>query len=135
MRTAWQKALGRRDSDPDGALTSARTLLETVCKHILDEAEIPYEDKDDLPKLYKSVANRLNLAPAQHLEPLFKQILGGCHAVVEGLGSLRSRIGDAHGHGLRPVKAAPRHATLAVNLSGTLATFLLETWDIRREET
>jgi hypothetical protein len=33
----WHKALDRRTDDPDGAITAARTLLETVCKHILDE--------------------------------------------------------------------------------------------------
>ena len=35
---AWQKALDRRVTDPEGAITAARMLLETVCKHILDEA-------------------------------------------------------------------------------------------------
>ena len=34
---AWEKALSRRISDPDGAITSARTLLEEVCKHILED--------------------------------------------------------------------------------------------------
>ena len=34
----WQKALERRSTDPEGALTAARTLLETVCKLILDSA-------------------------------------------------------------------------------------------------
>lgn len=29
----WQKALDRRETDPEGAITAARTLLETVCKH------------------------------------------------------------------------------------------------------
>src|SRR4051794_12896068 len=28
----WEKALARRETDPEGAITAARTLLETVCK-------------------------------------------------------------------------------------------------------
>ncbi len=36
VHVAWQKALDRRTTDPDGAITAARALLETVCKHILD---------------------------------------------------------------------------------------------------
>ena len=72
-------------------------------------------------------AKVLNIAPSQHSEPIFKQILGGCTAVVEGLGALRNRLSDAHGQGKRPVRPAARHAELAVNLAGAMATFLVTT--------
>lgn len=128
VAAVWQKALSRRHTDPEGAITAARTLLETVCKHILDKAEIIYGDKDDLPALYRATAKQLNLAPSQHTEDIFKQILGGVTATIEGLGALRNRISDAHGQGSRPVRPLPRHAQLAVNLAGALATYLIETW-------
>src|ERR1019366_1055317 len=35
VNAAWQKALARKTSDPEAALTSARALLESTCKHIL----------------------------------------------------------------------------------------------------
>jgi hypothetical protein len=127
IATVWQKALDRRHSDPEGAITAARTLLETVCKHILDEGGSGYEG-DDLPALYAKTAALLNVAPSQHTESAFKRILGGATNVVEGLGSLRNKIGDAHGQGKRPVKPSARHAQLAVNMAGTMATFLIETW-------
>lgn len=133
VQAAWSKALERRASDPEGAITSARTLIESVCKHILDAAEVGYDDGADLPKLYKLTAETLKLAPSQHTEAVFKQILGGCTAVVEGLGSLRNRLSDAHGKGKVGSKPAPRHAELAVNLSGALATYLLATWEARNE--
>jgi uncharacterized protein YfkK (UPF0435 family) len=134
IQTAWHKALDRRISDPEGAITSARTLLEAVCKHVLDEDNISYQDKDDLPKLYSLVANHLNLSPSQHTEQLFKQILGGCHAVVEGLGALRNKLSDAHARGkIVAVRPLSRHAELAVNLAGTMATFILATWEQKRD--
>lgn len=133
VQAAWSKALERKATDPDGAITAARTLLESVCKHILDEAPIEYDPRADLPKLYGQTAQRLNLAPSLHTERVFKQILGGCHAVVEGLGALRTRVGDAHGQGKKAVKPKPRHAELAVNLAGAMATFLAQTWEeVRR---
>jgi Abortive infection C-terminus len=132
VHAVWTKALDRRETDPEGAITTARTLLETVCKHILDELETTYEDGMDLPKLYRATVEALNLAPSQHTEPVFKQVLGGCIAVVEGLGSLRNRLSDAHGKGRAPVKPAARHAELAVNLAGTMASFLVATWEARR---
>jgi hypothetical protein len=132
VAAAWQKALDRRSSDPSGAITSARTLLETVCKHILDEKKVAYADSDDLPRLYRLTADLLMLSPSKHTEQVFRQILGGCQAVVEGLGAIRNRHSDAHGVGRSGVRPAARHAELAVNLAGTMATFLLATWESRK---
>lgn len=130
VHTVWTKALDRRQSDPEGAITAARTLLETVCKHILDEKGIEFNDsKIDLPQLYHLVAVELNLSPSQHTEDVFKQILGGCSAIVNGLGTLRNRLGDAHGQRKKPVHPAARHAELAVNLAGSVAVFLVETFE------
>lgn len=129
VSAAWTKALERRTTDPEGAITSARTLLESVCKHILDIEGVHYEEKDDLPKLYRKTAEKLNIAPSQHTEEVFKMILGGCTAVVEGLGTLRNRLSDAHGKGKIAARPAPRHAELAVNLSGALTQFVLSTWE------
>jgi hypothetical protein len=131
VQDAWQKALERRATDPEGAITSARTLLESVCKQILDATGFSYDEGADLPKLHTLAAKQLNLAPAQHSEQLFKQILGSCQTVVEGLGAIRNRYGDAHGKGKPGTKPAARHAALAVNLAGTMATFLLQTWEER----
>jgi hypothetical protein len=78
--------------------------------------------------LYSITANQLNLAPQNHHEEIFKQILGSCQSVVNGLGSLRNKVGDAHGKGIRYVKPKERHAKLAVNLAGSLSSFLLDTF-------
>jgi hypothetical protein len=128
VHRAWIKALERRVDDPDGAITAARTLLETVCKSILDKkGDGAYGEGDDLPKLYFKTAEYLNLAPSQHTEETFKAILGSCQNVVNSLGTLRNRIGDAHGQGRRPIRPSQRHAALAVNLAGAMATFLVQT--------
>lgn len=135
VHIVWSKALDRRQSDPDGAITAARTLLEAVCKHILDEKGIEYSNKTDLPQLYNLVSIELNLSPSQHTEDIFKKILGSCSNIVNGLGTLRNRLGDAHGQGKKPVRPAPRHAELAVNLAGSVALFLVETWEFHNQKT
>lgn len=127
VHVIWTKALARRHEDPEGAITVARTLLETVCKMILDRQGEAYDESYDLPKLYGAVSRLLQLAPSQHSEEAFKAILGGAHTVVNGLGTLRNRLSDAHGRGGRPVRPSPRHASLAVNMAGAVATFLIET--------
>ena len=128
IHAAWQKALDRRIDDPEGAITAARTLIETVCKHILDDAGASYPNDADLPKLWALAAEETNLAPNQHQEAVFRAILGNCQSVVNYLAAIRNQVGDAHGQGRRPVKPKPRHAELAVNLAGTMAAFLVATW-------
>lgn len=135
VQAAWQKALDRRAADPEGAITAARTLLETVCKHVLDDAGVPYGNDADLPKLWALAAEQMSLAPHQHQETVFKAILGNCQSVVNNLGAIRNRIGDAHGQGRQPVRPKPRHAELAVNLAGTMAAFLIATWQERQSDT
>ncbi|AHG75475.1 hypothetical protein X808_9520 [Mannheimia varigena USDA-ARS-USMARC-1296] len=134
IQSTWEKALERRNSDPEGAITIARTLLETVCKHILDDMEISYDDNADFPKLYRETAKRLNIAPSQHSEKILKQIFSGCVSIIEGLGSLRNSLSDSHGKGKNYIKPEPTHAALAVNLSGTLASYLLMTWESQKTQ-
>jgi len=85
LNKRWQGALDRRESDPEGAITLARTLLEDVCKIIIVEMHSSFLENDDLPKLYRKTASLLQLAPAQHAEQIFKQMLGSVHQIVEEL--------------------------------------------------
>lgn len=128
VRRSWNRVTKRIKHDPEGAITAARELIETVLKHILDDCNVTYDsNRTELPQLYKLVQKELNLAPENHQEQIFKQILSGCSGVVNGLGTIRNRLGDAHGKGTKSVRPLPRHARLAVNLAGSMTMFLLET--------
>lgn len=128
IHSQWQIALERKDSEPEGAITAARTLIESTLKYILDEQEIQYNDGADLPNLYKEVSKSLNLAPELHQEQIFKQILGGVSSVVTGLGALRNKLGDAHGKSKKSVKPSERHSEFAVNIAGAVTIFLYRTF-------
>jgi len=128
----WAKALERRTDDPEGAITASRTLLEAVCKRILDDLGIEHTGKEDFSELYKMVAKELRLAPENYPEKNFKAILSSCQGIVNHLATLRNGLSDAHAPS-RPARPLPRHATLAVNLAGTMASFLVETWLARKE--
>jgi len=124
----------RIGEDPEGAITAARTLVESVCKLILDHLSVAYDNDGDLGKLFKTTARSLKLAVDQHDEQVFKQILTGMGSVVSGFASLRNSLGDAHGKGKKPVRPAPRHAQLVVNIAGTMATFLVDTFEATHGE-
>lgn len=127
VKASWEEALQLVDADPEGAIREARTTLESVCKHILDERSVGYEQGADLAKLYRTTAKSLNLAPDQYTEQVFRQILSGVGSVVEGLGAVRNAHSDAHGAGKGRVRPKARHARLAVNLACGVAGFLIET--------
>lgn len=129
INSEWGKALDRKITEPEGAITMAKTLLESTLKHILDAENLTYTDRDDLPKLYRKVTKKLNLAPEQHQEQIFKQILRGATSMVYGLGTVRNKLGDAHGKGKRQVRPSERHSELVVNIAGSMANFLFKTYE------
>lgn len=130
----WQKALERRHTDPESAISSARSLLEKVCRLVLDERGIAYSAALDLPVLMKMTVEQLKLAPTGAPEMAFKRMLGSAAAVVDELCSMRNKIGDARSEGERPAKLSARHAQVAANIAGMAAIFVIETWEARVEE-
>ena len=130
VKDSWARVVQRTANDPEGAITASRHLLETVMKHILDACNVPYDDNKI--ELYKLVQKELGLAPEQHQEDIFKKILGGCAGVVNGLGTLRNKLGDAHGTGVLKVRPSIRHAQLACNLAGSMSLFLVDTYVEKR---
>lgn len=127
VKQTWTKASERIRSDPSGAITSARSLLESVCMHILDRRGKPYDKDGDLQKLYRATSRALTLSPDQQAEDVFRQVLGGCATVAIGLAGMRNQFSDAHGQGQGDAEAEVRHARLAVNAACTIAQFLIET--------
>lgn len=130
----WKKAIERCEADPTGAITAGRSLVESACKHILDDSGVLYADKDDAPTLYKKVSKELNLSPDQHTEQVFKQVLSGASNVIGGMASVANEYGDRHGGGKSKGKPSPRHARLVVNLAGSVTAFLVDTWSERKQQ-
>jgi hypothetical protein len=128
LSEGWVKVRNKLPSDPAGAITGARSALESELKGILDALGAPHGN-EKLPALYRLVVNQLSLAPDKRANDAIKQILGGCASVVQGLAALRNRMSDAHGHGRLSVTPAIRHAELAVNCAEAIAMFLLAAKD------
>jgi hypothetical protein len=129
---AWEKTIERLKDDPEGAVTSARTLVENVCLHILATLRKPGPAYGDLPALYKAVADALCLAPEKDDEPALRQVLGSCSGLIQGIATLRNQFGDAHGRLGSDIQR--RFAHLAANAAGTVSIFLIESLESRGRE-
>jgi hypothetical protein len=130
VRRTWDKAIERRQVDPEGAITIARSLVETVCKHILGLGH--YDKTADLPVLYKQAAKSVGLTEDGYADEALKQVMRGCVQIVKGLGEFRNKMGDAQGKGPLDPTADRLQAELAVAVSGAMATYLLSTWEARQ---
>ena len=125
VQLAWQRAMQRRDSDPPAAITAARSLLETTCKHILGRLGVPFATTESLGTLYSAAARAVGVHPST-ADGNLKSFLGACTNLASTLGELRNERGDSHG----PAEDAPPdlgapYGSLVVNLAGGLAAFLV----------
>ena len=104
---------------PEDAVTAACSLIESVCRSILAELELPMPAKKDIDGLIKSVQEPLGLSPARsdfptEIEADVRQVLGGLTSVAKGIGALRTHAGDAHGVKSRAM-LTPRGVVFASN--------------------
>ncbi len=125
----WEKAVDRLEADSAGAITAARSLLESICKLILDSTGVAYSTATDLPKLYSLVSKQLGMSASDQTEQLFRSFFGATHTIVQSIGELRNKIGDAHGKGKSSFVASRAQAEMAVNLAGSVAAFLVATFE------
>ncbi len=125
---AWEATI----ADPAAGLTAACSLLESLFKVFIEDEGLEMPSSETIKPLWTTVSKQLGLDPAVMPDDDLKKILSGMTSVVDGLGSLRTHAGSAHGRGRKAYRVQPRHARLAVNAAHTLASFVLETWDARK---
>ena len=130
------RALLSAADDPEDAATAACSMIESVCRSILIELRLPLPDRKDIDGLVRAVQEALGLLPGQRgipteIEHDVRQLLGGLTSVAKGIGALRTHAGDAHGREAGFRRLDTRTSRLAINAAGSLALFLVETWQER----
>jgi Abortive infection C-terminus len=128
-----ERALASAETDPEDAVTSACSVVESVCRSVLVELGVPLPAKKDVQGLYQAVRDPLGLTPekqgvADDIANDVRTILGGLNSVVNGVGALRTHGGDAHGRERGYRRIDPRIARLAIHSASTVSLFLVETW-------
>ncbi|WP_158713773.1 abortive infection family protein [Metapseudomonas resinovorans] len=124
IRDKWEKALHRRVTDPSGAITAARSLLETTLKWIIEErGGKPTESNREL---FSRAIDALGIVVKG--QPIEKTI-EGLNSIIWGIGEMRNRLGDAHGSTSNSTLPTVSEAGFCVNLAGVTALFLLEEFE------
>jgi hypothetical protein len=128
----FERAMANVEKDPPAAITAACSILEALFKVYIEDTGIEMPADQSLKPLWKAASKHLGLDPAAIEDDDVKKVLSGLNSVVDGIGSLRTHTGSAHGHGRRIYRLQTRHARLAIHASHTLVGFFIETWDERR---
>ena len=126
-------------SDPALAIGTAKELVETCCKTILEARGIVYSKSGDLPELTKQTIKVLGLTPADIPEKAkaadtIRRLLSNLATITQGVAELRNHYGTGHGKSAGARGLSARHAKLAVGAAATIAVFLYETHDEKSEK-
>jgi hypothetical protein len=135
LEIEFQRALTNVEADPATAVTAACAIVEALCKVYLEDEGLVLPNDQSIKPLWKSVQTHLGLDPAQIADDDLKRVLGGLTSIIDGLGAFRTHVGSAHGRGRQAYRPAARHARLALHAAHTLTTFVIETWDTRKQAT
>lgn len=127
----FDRAIQNIDTDPDQALASGCSTLESVCKAILDKMGSECPKDQSIQPLLRKVFEVMELSPEGHADAEIKRILGGLFNAGVGVGTIRTKYSAAHGRRDGQRKLQGRHARLAINSAATVGLFLLETYQER----
>ena len=124
------------EKDPDLAIGTAKELIETCCKTILEDRGVDIPKMANLPRLVKLTSTELKLSPANipnaaRASNTIKRLLSNLAVITQGLAELRNQYGTGHGKVATSKGLSARHAKLAVGAASTLALFLVETHEER----
>jgi len=131
VRELMDKADGRlTDGDREGAITAARTLIEAVLVELEVQLVGTRNDyRGDLSAQYKAVSKRLGMDDQRDIDAGFKDVIRGLVMIVNGITPIRNKMSDGHARKAIP---APHHARVVVNAAKTVATFLIESYEMQR---
>ncbi|MCW5941033.1 MAG: abortive infection family protein [Fimbriimonadaceae bacterium] len=116
--------------NPALAFDLAKTLVESVCRVVLGERSVAFDEADDLPKLFKTASNHLPLLPASassvaETRRSLAQTLNGLSTAIQGICELRNQCGFAsHGAGVPRPAMESVQALLAAEAADTIVGFL-----------
>lgn len=130
----FNRAYESVDIEPREAVSAACNILESICKTYIEDEQLEMPAKQDLQPIWSTVRKHLGFDPGQIADRDLQEILSGLIAVVNGIGALRTHASSAHGAGRKAYRLEGRHARLAVHAAHTVALFVLESWDKRRQQ-
>lgn len=129
---SFQKALKQTEEDPDLAVGSANSTLESIIKHILenDNIKTKFNSKDTLYDLTQSILKEFSLFPDKKVPIEIRNIGSGLLNISQNIEKLRSEKTTFHGKTKKDyIIEDPLYAYYIVNAVSTIGLFLLSFYE------
>ena len=119
------------ESDPALAIGTAKELIETCCKTILEQRGETFGKDPDISELTKATFRQLKLTRDDIPDTVegaesIKRVLSNLGSISNEIARLRNLYGTGHGKVADAPGLSPRHAKLAVGSAAALVRFLFE---------
>ena len=144
LDAAWmQKEIERLENsierDPALAIGTAKELVESCCKSILNKRDVQYARGADIGDLTKLLTKELRLVPEDITDEAkgaenIRLILRNLTQLTHNLAQLRGLYGSGHGRDGKHKGLQARHARLAVASAVAFIDFMCDTHRERKEK-
>ncbi|MEM7203918.1 MAG: abortive infection family protein [Planctomycetota bacterium] len=127
VEVEFNRCIANAEQDPPAAVTAACAGLEALFKAHIEDCGLELPKKQSLKPLWQVVSKDLGLDPGGVGDADLMRILSGLTSVVDGVASIRTHEGSAHGRGRANYRLSGRHARLVIHAAHSLAVFVIET--------
>ena len=121
----WAKARASIALDPADSITRSSSYLESICKKILADLDVPVPASDTMSALIAECLKHIGLSEDQGANNALKQLFGSLKGIFQSVGAIRSNYGSAHGSSPGDYEMSEHDARLINNASASASTFLL----------
>jgi hypothetical protein len=131
VRRQIERMEGAMTSDSELAIGTAKEFLETVCRTILRERQLPLPTDDDMPALVKAAIDAVPTVPdgldgTESTKKTIRVFLNNIASIGRSVAELRNGFGTGHGKDAEHKGLEPRHVRLVVSAATAVGVFLFE---------
>lgn len=139
MREHIRIMIETQDKVPAEAIGKAKELIESCCRTILKENNVPYTKDDGVNDLASKAFQLLKLMPkdVDDNNPYaadLRSVFGSLKGMVRNISNLRNAFGTGHGREADFVGLESRHAHLIVGASISIVEFLWASYEAQKAE-
>jgi len=125
VKRLWFRTVSRLEKSPAAAITSARSMLESVCKLVLRRlGQNTKLSAGDLPKLVKQTREALKFGSSN------VQLAAAVSTAVQGIAEISNRTGDRHGTEA-DLDTSLAEARAVVHFCFTIALYFLDLYRVK----
>lgn len=129
---AWKDAHAQITVDPAESITKSSSYVESICKYILAGLETPMPQKQVMTSLIGECEKALGLSEDKEADQDLRIVVGGIKSICQGISTLRTHFGTAHGKEPGAYLINEHYARLINTSAAAVSVFLVQRYHFKR---